>query len=85
MTRCLEEDPKESKGRDFSGLECFVCLYLLRMHFQSHCLFDLVYGAVADSPLLSRQTQHDGFTLTNQPEVCESNMIWRCKMSKQDS
>lgn len=61
MTRCLEEKPKETKVRDFCDLECFVCPCLLGMHFQSHYWLDLGNGAVADLPLLSCQTQHDGF------------------------
>lgn len=61
MTSCLEDKPKEAKGRDFCDLECFVCPYLLGMNFQSHYWLDLGYGAVADSPLLSCQTQHDVF------------------------
>lgn len=86
MARCLEEEPKEGKGRDFSDLECFVCLDLLGMHFQSHYWLDLGCGAVADTALLSCQIQHDVFYPNRiQPKVCGSNMTLRCKMSKQDS
>lgn len=48
MTRCLEEEPEEGKGRDFSDLD--LCPYLLEMHLEHHYWLDLRYGAVADSP-----------------------------------
>lgn len=76
---------KGGQRQEFQWLECSVCLCLLGMHFQSHS--GLTWGMELWQTRLSWAVRPSmmHFTLTNQPEVCGSNMILRCKMSKQDS
>ena len=78
-------ETKGGKSRDLGDLGCFVCVYLLGIHFQPRYLFDLGHEALAASSLSSCQIQHDLFSSNrNQPKVDGTDMISSSKRSKQE-